>query len=123
MIKLIKSFVASSLLTLSSSVLPVALPLLIAVPTVTMFAPPAKANKTEPFILRKALGCSGNTCEVIVVSQNTAKVYKIEYFGRIGAAEGTEIMIEMNNYGDRWYEVINPVNGKSSNIYSVQIIN
>ncbi|NES03155.1 MAG: hypothetical protein F6K22_10000 [Okeania sp. SIO2F4] len=122
MIKQIKSFVASSLLTLSSSVLPVALPLLIAVPTVTMFAQPAKANKTEPFILRKGLGC-GSTCEVIVVSQNTGKVYKIEYFGRIGAADGTEVMIEMNNYGDNWYKVINPVNGKSSNIYSVQIIN
>ncbi|MGB3509276.1 MAG: hypothetical protein WBA93_08545 [Microcoleaceae cyanobacterium] len=122
MIKQIKSFVASSLLTLSSTVLPVALPLLIAVPTVTMFAQPAEANKTLPFILRKGLGC-GSMCEAIVVSQNTAKVYKVEYYNRIGAAEGTEIMIEMNNYGDSWYKVINPVNGKSSNIYSVQIIN
>ena len=122
MIKQIQSFFASSLLAISSSVISVTLPLLIAMPSVVLFSQSAEAKTVVPFILRKALGCS-ITCEAIVVSQKTGNIYKVEYYDRIGAADGTEVAIEMDNYGDTWYKIINPINGKSSNIRSFQKIN
>ena len=121
MIKPIQSLLASSLLAISSSFIPITLPLLITIPSVILFSQSAEA-KTVPFILRKALGCN-ITCEAIVVSQNTGNIYKVEYYDRIGANEGTEIAIEMDTYGDTWYKIINPVNGNSSNIRSFQRIN
>ena len=50
----------------------------------------------------------------MVVSQDTGKIDKMEYHGRVGANEGNEIMIEINNITNKWLKVINPVNGKSS---------
>jgi len=116
MIKQIKPFVASSLLALSSSILPVVLPSLVAVSTVTLFAESAQARiVTVPLILRKVFSCNyNNFCEVMVVSQDTGKIYKMEYHGRIGANESNEIMIEINDITNKWLKVINPVNGKSS---------
>ncbi len=121
MIKQFKGVFVSSAFTICSNILPMSLPLLIAVPAVTLFSQVAEA-KTVPFILRKALGCN-SMCEAIVVSQKTGNIYKVEYYDRIGANEGTEIVIEMDDYGDKWYKIINPVNGNSSSVYSVQRIN
>lgn len=121
MIKPIQSFFASSLLVIYSSVISVTLPLLMAMPSVVLFSQSAEA-KTVPFILRKALACS-ITCEAIVVSQKTGNIYKVEYYDRIGSADGTEVAIEMDNYSDTWYKIINLINGKSSNIRSFQKIN
>lgn len=118
MLKQLQTVFVSAALTVYSGFLPLTLPLLVAVPAVTLFSQTAEA-KTVPFILRKALGC-GTMCEVLVVSQATGYIYKVEYYDRIGANEGTEVIIEMNDYGDTWYKIINPVNGNSSSIYSVQ---
>lgn len=87
--------------------------------TLMLFVNTAYAE-TYPFILRKGLGCS-IMCEAIFVSQGSGKVYKIEYYDRIEAEEGTEVLIEFDS-SDNFQTVINPRNGKRSNISKVERI-